>query len=404
MSDSIETWLKTEAGINFKVHSYENDFANGYYFGEIFYTYGLNHKFVENFQNKVQWPYILRNYHFLPSLFKNIKVDFNEDIQNALQKKDLGVAKQLLFKMKYAIDNMGLTPAPFEKRVGMERGEFAIIERAQKKGTAGKSIFVEKKLLKFENEFIKQKEEMIMKKKMDDDKYSQIIQSKRNDHLNKMRSNHQYINEWDLQSKKRWRKTVNDRRDVVTWHSNLDCMLTNRILAKEDLIKTVARSEVYDGISTFEDNALRLGVELNKNPNEPRIHIKLPFNPVASMQKIKTKITGLEIARYEKEKRQRKLAVQQRKDAEIYSEIKQEKEMLEKFKLISAIHQNSCTSDFIKDLKKDIILENRKVAVVTTAVASKIYSATFVEKQLQTTSKDKYLANKKEKELLLRER
>ena len=36
--------------------------------------------------------------------------------------------------------------------------------------------------------------------------------------------------------------------------------------------------------------------------------------------------------------------------------------------------------------------------------ASKIYSATFVEKQLQTTSKDKYLANKKEKELLLRER
>ena len=47
-----------------------------------------------------------------------------------------------------------------------------------------------------------------MKKKMDDDKYSQIIQEKRNDHLTKMRSNHQYMKEWDLQSKKRWRKSL----------------------------------------------------------------------------------------------------------------------------------------------------------------------------------------------------
>ena len=52
------------------------------------------------------------------------------------------------------------------------------------------------------------------------------------------------MKEWDLASKKRWRKTMNDHRDLVTWQSNLENFLTSRIHAKEEHARTVARSEV----------------------------------------------------------------------------------------------------------------------------------------------------------------
>lgn len=403
MSDSIEIWLKTEAGVNAKIHSYENDFSNGYYFGEIFYTYGINPKFVENFSNRTQMPYILRNYYFLPSLFKHVKVEFNEDIQNALQKKELGTAKQILFKIKDALSTMNLMPASFEKRVGMTQGEYSIHTRAKQKGVAEKTIFQEKKLIRFENAFLQQKEEMITRKKLDDNKYTQIIQSKRNDHLNKMRSNNHYMKEWDMHSKKRWKKTIDDKNDLQTWHSNLENFLTTRIHDKEHHARTMARSEVYDGISDFEGNALRLGIELHKNPNDIRLSIKPAFNPVASMQKIRTKISGIDIAKYEKEKRQRRLAVQQKKDKEIYDVVKAEEILLEKYQIMSDKRLSQSMNNITKEIHMDMILENRKVTVEETRVSKQVYSATFVENQLKNGNKSKFQENRKEKELQLRE-
>jgi hypothetical protein len=182
MSESIESWLKHEAGVNSKILSFEKEFSNGYYFGEIFYTYGMNPKFVEHFHNKFQGPYVVRNFYYLPPLFKKIRVQFNEDIQNSLQAKELGFAKQLIFKMRDAFNGLNMTPAIFETRVGMTVGEYSIEARAREKCMPEKSIFLEKKLVKFENEFLKQKDEMLTRKRLDDDKYSQIIQSKRKDH------------------------------------------------------------------------------------------------------------------------------------------------------------------------------------------------------------------------------
>ena len=77
----------------------------------------------------------------------------------------------------------------------------------------------------------------------------------------------------------------------------------------------------------FLGNALRLGVELYKNPNELRIINKEPFNQVASIQRIRSKVGSLELARNEKEKRLRRLAVQQKRDKLIYGEIKEEEDL-----------------------------------------------------------------------------
>ena len=52
MSDSIESWIKNEAKINLNVHNFEQEFSNGYYFGQIFFNFGLNPRFLEIYQNK----------------------------------------------------------------------------------------------------------------------------------------------------------------------------------------------------------------------------------------------------------------------------------------------------------------------------------------------------------------
>jgi hypothetical protein len=59
MGESIESWLKNEAKINCNIHNFEKDFSNGYYFGAIFFNYGLNPKFLDIFQNK--YPFPLKN-------------------------------------------------------------------------------------------------------------------------------------------------------------------------------------------------------------------------------------------------------------------------------------------------------------------------------------------------------
>ena len=115
MGDSIESWLKTEVRINVHIHNFEKDFSNGYYFGAIFFNYGLNPKFIDVFQNKHQGPHILRNFYYLPELFKRISVPFNEDIMRSIQKCELGHAKQLLFKMRDALSTYEFAPNVHDK-------------------------------------------------------------------------------------------------------------------------------------------------------------------------------------------------------------------------------------------------------------------------------------------------
>lgn len=75
---SLESWIKNNLGINLIVQTFEKQFSNGYYFGEILYAYLLNPQFKEAFVNRNQPVYINRNFDLLKPLFSNfLGIDLN---------------------------------------------------------------------------------------------------------------------------------------------------------------------------------------------------------------------------------------------------------------------------------------------------------------------------------------
>jgi hypothetical protein len=78
---SLEYWIKHEVGINVNITSFEKQFSNGYYFGQIFYQYLLNPEFKTTFANRTQKVYRTRNYQQLKPLFTMfIGTELNNDM------------------------------------------------------------------------------------------------------------------------------------------------------------------------------------------------------------------------------------------------------------------------------------------------------------------------------------
>lgn len=94
----MESWLNSEANINVNISSFEKEFSNGYYLGKILFNYGLLPKFFDFFHNKPMPVYRETNYELLAPALKQLNIEFDSNLQKALRKEELGVAKKLVFK------------------------------------------------------------------------------------------------------------------------------------------------------------------------------------------------------------------------------------------------------------------------------------------------------------------
>jgi hypothetical protein len=130
---------------------------------------------------------------------------------------------------------------------------------------------------------------------------------------------------------------------------------------------------------------------------------KETFNAVASMQRIRTKVTSLEVARDQKEKRIRRLQVQQRRDKEVYGQIKEEDDFLARFKKMSDDRLESSHDLFMKDKIKELTEANRVDQTNHVRSENQKFSATFVEENFAQSDHQKWADTKKAAELKLRE-
>jgi hypothetical protein len=130
---------------------------------------------------------------------------------------------------------------------------------------------------------------------------------------------------------------------------------------------------------------------------------KETFNAVASMQRIRTKVTSLEMARDQKEKRIRRLQVQQRRDKEVYGQIKEEEDCLARFKKMSDDRLDTSHALFLKDKIKELTEANRVDQTNHLRAENQKFSATFVEANFAQSDHQKWVDTKKAAELKLRE-
>lgn len=173
---SLQSWIKNTLGINLIVQTFEKQFSNGFYFGEILHVYLLNPQFKENFVNRSQPVYVNRNFELLRPLFANyLGIDLNSDIVKDIINERVGVAKKLILKMRTVLedkyeDNLKVSNKDF--LTDAQRSLFQKVKAQELNPTLNR---IELRMVPFEEEYIKQLKRAQEIREQEEQKYRETI-------------------------------------------------------------------------------------------------------------------------------------------------------------------------------------------------------------------------------------
>ena len=99
----LKEWLNINLRLSKEVKNIEEDFSNGYLFGEILHK----HKLIPNFdayKNSSLKKDISKNYQYLSKAFVDLNIKFSDKRRNDIINKKPGISSQYLFKLKQILD------------------------------------------------------------------------------------------------------------------------------------------------------------------------------------------------------------------------------------------------------------------------------------------------------------
>lgn len=358
-SDGLDIWLNQEANLNVHVHSFEKEFSNGYYLGKILFNFGMLPAFLDYFQNKPQAVY--RNTHFdlLIEPMAKLGIRFDENLQKSLKTEELGAAKKLLFKLRSELSK-NKDAINFENKSGMSEAQWNLHQRTRRMGMPEKTSKVESHLLRFEEEFLKQKDQAKQKKEQDEARYKESVKRFQEERREHIKLNHDYMERWGKELTTLHNHSKKVQKELIDSHVRFNGMMTESIRRAEDNRSKYFRDDFENGIKEFEDNANRLGVELERDPDRTDKVEKAPFNLVAMMQKVKAKSELNEISRKQKESRARYLKLKQTRLAEELSKQQDEKSRIESHIKASDHHISQGLNHLISEDQEHFIAAQRE--------------------------------------------
>ena len=150
-----------------------------------------------------------------------------------------------------------------------------------------------------------------------------------------MRENKQYMQEWEEKGHQDWLDNNQRKADREAKELTLDKFLTQRYVNKIELKNSDASKEVVDGFEEFEETLVRLGIQTGANLEALDDHRPVSkgkkFSYAATMNKIKERKKLSDVDRKDKEMRQRKQKVEQRKTEQKMAYKNREDELLKRF-------------------------------------------------------------------------
>ena len=148
-----------------------------------------------------------------------------------------------------------------------------------------------------------------------------IQQKKRADNRMKLADNQEFMQEWEMEGRENWKTNQRKRASNIARQQYFEDREVNIYKAKLDKELDMATSEMRNGFSEFEKNLQKLGIDSNINMDDaiqrqeekkgiPPGQIQ-NFSFPATMNKIKETKKQSDFAGKERERRRRKLAVDQ---------------------------------------------------------------------------------------------
>ncbi|KAL4511584.1 hypothetical protein ABPG72_012429 [Tetrahymena utriculariae] len=333
MSDLIFTWLNDEVQLTKKIASFEYDFANGYYFGELLSKYNQQLNFKE-FKNADTREAKMTNFNLLQPTFRTLKVEFNsqtvDDIINC--RKD--VASQILYQLKMALEKVNnpadviinskagryntVTPL---MRINPPIPQFANMEskffnsRLNSLNRSQKAVNQDNHLKKFD-EFKIQQDIIIKKlKESEEEKEKQLKEQMRKIELNKLQRNMAFQEDWNEKGLEQWKKNQEVTKQRVEADRQFEYKQKHKEETKRLQIKELTKNETNRDIDMFEETLKKKGLllEEDEDGNIIKKEHKNTISATATMKRIKEKSQVNEFLRKERDKRRRKMIVDQAK-------------------------------------------------------------------------------------------
>ena len=363
--ENLESWIKDEVQVNITIHSFEKDFQNGYYLGQILHQYGLIPEFEDKFVNRHQAIYVKTNFRHLAPVLNSIGIDFNSDLVNSIVKGDIGVSKKLLYKLKSTLNSNFEDGLKNSNKTMKTAAELSLHRKLKNRGVGRGVEIVEKKLVNFEEEFLRQKELANSRRQLEEDRYRNAIQKHRKERMDNLKHNHDYMKEWDKKHYGLWKQTRLEQKEIRDRTKNFTMKMTTQLKGAENRRLEKDRADAMKGIKDFEDNANRLGVQLehgNEAGKDPFASKKKKkeFNPIITMQKINNKVEKFERTRKEKESRLRKIKIQQKEAEKELEKETEEKMNLQRFVELSRSTLGREFQEIVEKQRSEFINKNRR--------------------------------------------
>jgi hypothetical protein len=102
MANLITNWLNNELKLSKKINSIEDDFSNGYYFGEILSKSRIINN-LKDFKNKNDIDNKLNNFRIIQKSFKELSIKFDGNKLDDILNKKRGAATKILYLLKMSL-------------------------------------------------------------------------------------------------------------------------------------------------------------------------------------------------------------------------------------------------------------------------------------------------------------
>lgn len=284
----MDEWL---SGLGVAVSVWEEDFQNGYLLGSILFRYGRLDTFGR-FVNKPAW--LDRNLAQLSNGLDELGVPFAAE---RLKAKEPGYARSVV---KQVFAKLCVITLAKDKR------------RSKSGQAQSKTEKIEAKLEKFKEEMKHQEQQALAAHQQREKELQNQQQEERKAHLDALRSNHLFMQQWAAQGREHWKTNMQKLKAMKTHDLAVKTQVATKFKSVQlNYIDANARDQIQ-GIEDFEKNLIRLGIDYNPEASSgPKKKINLAAEAAVTMARIREKSQQHTQALREKETRLNKMQFDQ---------------------------------------------------------------------------------------------
>lgn len=345
-------------------------------------------------------------------------------MENIINKKP-GVAERMLYELKMSLEKVNnpadvfifhktgkFNPVFPLKKLDPGKQQFDTFEsrffgrRLNEMNKAQKAVNLEKHLQPFED-FQKQQEELLRRRREEDIiKEQKIKEEMRKISLNKLQRNMAFLENWNEKGKENWEKNQKIMKERVVKDNEFRAKTLEKKTVRLEAIHEQNKKEIYEGIDQFESNLKKHGIESPEALDKKALSLNKShtmFSASATMLRIKEKKKVSDFLRNKRDKRRRKMIVDQAKSQREIEVRKREELLIEKLNQESRQEKELSYEIWRATQCKDIIKENRSLREEKYKQKREqcVLSSKFKEEEMLHTLKEEFRTDLEAKKLRL---